>query len=133
MTDNNQLEQQRANEAAEVNAATQIKDLICQALSEKKAYNITVLKVNHLTILADYFVICSAKSTTQVKALGENVEKVLAENGLEPQHKDGYTEGRWVALDYGSVIAHIFHDETRVLYALEQLWNDGANMEKYEG
>lgn len=133
MTDNNQLEQQRANEAAEVKAATQIKDLICQALSEKKAYNITVLKVNHLTILADYFVICSAKSTTQVKALGENVEKVLAENGLEPQHKDGYTEGRWVALDYGSVIAHIFHDETRVLYALEQLWNDGANMEKYEG
>ncbi len=111
----------------------EMKEIICKQLDEHKAVDITVLDVEHLTVMTDYFVICTAKSTKQVKALAEFVEDKLKKEGILPSHTDGMTEGKWAVLDYGGVIVHIFNDETRMFYCLEKLWSDGKNMQKYVG
>lgn len=110
----------------------EIKTAICRALSDKKGEDITILDVKELTVLADYFIICSGKSAPQVRALAENVdEKLSKELGVEPLHRDGVTEGRWIVLDYGNIIVHIFRDDTRMIYCLEKLWGNDNNIEKY--
>ncbi len=110
----------------------EMKDIICRELDEHKAVDITILDVAHLTVVADYFVICTAKSNKQVKALAEFVEDKLEEYGIEAIHRDGLTEGKWAVLDYGGVIVHVFNDETRMFYCLEKLWADGKNVYKYD-
>ena len=100
----------------------QLKDLIINALEDKKAEDIVALNVAERTILADFFIICSGKSTTQVKALAENVEEKLEAEGIFATRKEGLREGRWAVLDYGSVIVHVFNSDTRDFYALEKLW-----------
>jgi ribosome-associated protein len=98
---------------------------IAEILEQKKAMDIVVLDISKLTIITDYFIIASGRSETQVKALYREVEEKMEEQGLEPRHKDGYQGGRWVVLDYGDVIVHIFHHEERGFYSLERLWADG--------
>ena len=110
----------------------EMKDIICAELDEHKAVDITILDVAHLTVMTDYFVICTAKSNKLVKALAEFVEEKMSENGVEPTHTDGLGEGKWAVLDYGGVIVHIFNDETRMFYCLEKLWADGKNVTKYK-
>lgn len=106
---------------------------ICKFLSEKKAYGIVYIDVESKTSLCDYFIICSGRSATQVKALAENVdEKMEKEHGLTPRRKEGVREGRWAVLDYEDVIVHIFNDEERDFYRLERLWEDGKNLTRYE-
>lgn len=103
--------------------------LICKILSNKKASSIVYIDVEKKSSLCDYFVICSGRSTTQVKSLAENLEEKLSkEKGEEPRRKDGAREGRWAVLDYGDVIVHIFNDEERDFYRLERLWEDGDNL-----
>ena len=109
----------------------EIKNAICKELDERKAVDITVLNVAHLTVLADYFVICTARSNKQVKALAEYVEEKMEENGVPVLRSDGVREGKWAALDFGSVIVHVFNDDTRMFYCLEKLWTDGENVEFY--
>ena len=109
----------------------ELKDSICELLDEHKAVDITILNVEHLTVMTDYFVVCTAKSNKQVKALAEMLEEKLEEQGEKPNHEDGLRDGKWAVLDYGSVIVHIFNDETRMFYCLEKLWTDGKNVEKY--
>lgn len=112
----------------------ELSEKICGLLDSKKAEDITVLSVEHLTIIADYFVIATARSTAQAKALEEVVEEKLSkEDGIEPLRVDGVKEGRWVVIDYGGVIVHVFNDETRVMYCLDKLWADGNNVTKYKG
>lgn len=106
---------------------------ICKILDEKKGADITVLHVEKLTVLADYFIIASGHSSTQVKALADNVYEKLKEKETPALRTEGFTSGRWAVLDYGSVIVHIFNDESRMFYCLEKLWSDGENLIKYEG
>ena len=96
-----------------------------KALSSKKALDIKVLKVDDLTILANYFVIASASSTTQVKALADEVEYQLAQKGVKPKGIDGSPSNNWIVLDYIDVIVHVFQEEAREFYQLEHLWADG--------
>lgn len=109
----------------------EIKDLVCKAAADKKAKDIVVIKVEHLTTLADYFVICSGRSAPQVKGIANNIDDEIAKLGMEPLRREGIAEGRWAALDYGSVIVHIFHEEARSVYCLDKLWSDGSNLENY--
>lgn len=109
----------------------EIKNAICKELDDRKAVDITVLNVAHLTVVADYFVICTARSNKQVKALAEYVEEKMEDEGVKPLRSDGLRDGKWAVLDYGSVIVHIFNDDTRVFYCLEKLWSDGDNVEFY--
>ncbi|MCM1545938.1 MAG: ribosome silencing factor [Clostridiales bacterium] len=106
---------------------------ICKILSDKKAYGIVYIDVESKSSLCDYFVICSGRSSTQVKSLAENLEEKLEkECGLSPRRREGVREGRWAVLDYEDVIVHIFNDEERDFYRLERLWEDGKNLTKFE-
>ncbi len=106
---------------------------ICKYLSEKKAYSIVYIDVESKTSLCDYFVICSGRSSTQVKSLAENLdEKLEKEFSLTPRRREGVREGRWAVLDYEDVIVHIFNDEERDFYHLERLWENGTNLTRYE-
>lgn len=100
-------------------------DMICKFLSEKKANDIVKIYVADKTIIADYFVIASARSSTQVKALSEYVEEFVENNGGEVRRTEGVTEGRWAVIDAGDIIVHIFNDEQRLFYHLERIWGDG--------
>lgn len=104
--------------------------MAAKALSEKKGKEIQVLEIADLTTLADYFVIATGSSNTQINALVDNVEKVLTEQaGEEPLHREGYRGGTWVLLDYGCIAIHVFNGEAREFYGLERLWRDGKPMD----
>lgn len=99
----------------------------CEALLEKKGKDVQVLHIEHLTTLTEYFVICSATSTTQVKALADNVEwRMKNDHGVMPHHTEGFESAQWILLDYSSVLVHVFMPEAREFYKLENLWKDGA-------
>ena len=104
--------------------------LAARALSDKKGKEIQALEIADLTTLADYFVLGTGSSNTQINALVDNVEKVLHEEaGEDPLHREGYRGGTWVLLDYGCVVVHIFNDEARKFYSLEHLWADGEEVD----
>lgn len=105
---------------------------ICKFLSEKSALDIRVVEIAGMSDLADYFVICSGRSMPQVKALFDHLEEQMERLGKFALHKEGMSEGRWIAADYGDVIVHIFHKDTREIYALDTLWNNGGNVTAYE-
>lgn len=100
-------------------------EIAVKALDNKKATKITALKVGDLTILGNYFVIASASSTTQVKALADEVEYRLGQAGVTPKSIEGAQSRNWIVLDYIDVIVHVFLEETREFYQLEHLWADG--------
>lgn len=97
-------------------------------LYKKKGKEIRILKVDDITVMADYFVICTGTSNTQLKALAGEVEFQLGEMGIQPLHTEGYGSSNWVLLDYGSVIVHVFYKDTRDYYNLERLWADGTEI-----
>jgi ribosome-associated protein len=101
----------------------QLKDKIVSLLDDKKAADIVTLDVAKQTSIADYFVIASGRSATQVRALAAHVDETLGKEGIPPLRKEGIRDGKWVAIDYGTVIVHIFLEETRKYYQLEALWN----------
>ena len=100
-----------------------------RALDAKKGRDIKLLETGELTTLADYFVICSATSTTQIKALADACEKALKDAGEPPPHIEGHRGGTWVLLDFSSVVVHIFNEEARKFYDLERLWSDAVPMD----
>lgn len=104
---------------------------ICQILYNKKALDIRAMYVQDKTIVADWFVVCSGRSIPQVKTLCDELEDKMAEEGLFVRRKEGYQEGRWVVLDFGDVLVHIFHPEERTYYNLERLWDSGDNVILY--
>ena len=97
-----------------------------QALDDKKARDITVLKTEKVTSLADYFIIATASSSTHGKTLVEETEKQLSEAGEPPLRREGYRSESWVLLDFGCVVVHVFLEETRKFYNLERLWSDAT-------
>lgn len=88
-----------------------------------------VLDLSGLTVIADYFVICSGESTTQVKAIAEFIEQEFAKTGMKLLGMEGLDYSHWVLLDYGDVIVHVFEKETREYYGLEKLWMDAKALE----
>ena len=100
-----------------------------KALDSKKGQDIKLLETGHLTTLADYFVLCSATSTTQIKALADVCEKMLKDAGEPPHHVEGHRGGTWVLLDFSSVVVHLFMDEARQFYDLERLWKDAVDVD----
>ena len=99
---------------------------IAQVLYDKKAQDIVALHVGHLTVITDYMVIASGRSTLQTRALAEEVDDQMAQAGVPLRSREGFNEGRWIVLDYGTVLVHIFHPEDRQYYHLERLWEDGG-------
>jgi ribosome-associated protein len=111
---------------------TELKDFICKLLDDKKGVDIIGINVNGKTILCDYFILATGTNVQHVKALCDHVlEETAKRFGLRPKTREGYADGRWIVLDYGDVVAHIFNEETRLFYYLERLWQNGDNIEKY--
>ncbi len=99
-----------------------------KALNAKQAKDVILLRTSDVTVLADYFVICTATSSTHVKTLTDEVDKVLSEQGEPPLRREGYRGGGWILLDFGCVIVHIFQQEMREFYNLEHLWSDAEEV-----
>ena len=93
----------------------------------KKAEDVRVLNVSQITIIADYFIIASGRSDVHVKSLCDDIEKYMEAHGMQRLRIEGYREGRWVVIDYGDILIHIFHRNEREFYGLERLWMDGDN------
>ena len=111
-------------------SAKELALLAARALADTKAKEIQALEIGDLTTLAEYFVIATGSSNTQINALVDNVEKVLHEEaGEEALHREGYRGGTWVLLDYGCIAVHVFSSEAREFYGLERLWRDGKPLD----
>jgi len=103
--------------------------LAANAALDKKATNLDILAVGKLTSIADYFVICSAGSERQAQAIADNVlDSLKEEMGVKPLLVEGTTPGRWVLLDFGDFIVHIFTEDVRRFYGLERLWGDAPSV-----
>ena len=107
--------------------AFDILKIAANALNAKKARELNAVKVADLTVLAEYFLMCTATSSTHVRALADEVEEKLNESGVTPHHIEGKTTG-WIVLDYGSVIIHVFSRDQREFYALDKMWSDGEQV-----
>ena len=105
---------------------------IVTSLDTHKADNIQVIGVAGLTSITDYFVIANGSSNTQVKALADYVEDELKKAGVSPLRVEGYASASWVLMDYGSVVVHVFREDTRQFYDLERLWKDGTQLDVQE-
>lgn len=100
-------------------------DKAVEILEGKKARDLDVIDISGVSILADCFIICSGTSTTHIRTLADELELKMAEAGYDVLHREGYDSARWILLDYGEVVVHIFHEEDRSFYKLERLWSDG--------
>ena len=101
--------------------------IAAKALDEKKGKEISAIEITDLTTLADYFVIATGGSNTQINALCDAVEKAMKEQA--PLHREGHRDGTWVLLDYGCLAVHVFSQEAREFYDLERLWSDGKPLD----
>lgn len=101
-----------------------IAEFIVSVLDTKKARNIKLLHVEKQTVIADYFIICSGTSRTQVKSLADEVEYKMSGVGIEPLHIEGGRGDSWILLDYGAVIVHVFGSDARDFYDLEKLYDE---------
>ena len=102
--------------------------LLAKTLDSKKGQDIKVLETGALTTLADYFVICTATSTTQIKAMSDACEEAMEKNGERVHHIEGHRGGTWLLMDFSAVVVHIFMDEARKFYDLERLWGDAEEI-----
>ncbi len=107
--------------------AFEILKIAANALNAKKAKELNAVKVSEITVLAEYFLMCTATSSTHVRSLADEVEEKLSEAGVQPHHIEGRTTG-WIVLDYGSVIIHVFSRDQREFYALDKMWGDGEQV-----
>ncbi|MGI8872633.1 MAG: ribosome silencing factor [Candidatus Limnocylindria bacterium] len=101
---------------------------IVEVASDKKASDIVMLRTAELTTMADYFVICSGRTDRQVQALAGAIIGELRDEGLRPMGVEGKANARWILIDYGSVIVHVFGSEERDFYGLERLWSNAVQV-----
>lgn len=109
----------------------QMVELAAKAASDKKANEILIMDLQGLSNVTDYFLIASANSTTQAQAIADNIDKEMSKAQIAPLRTEGYREARWILLDFGDIVAHIFIEEDREFYNLERLWAD-APVQAYD-
>ena len=98
------------------------------ALEDKKAEDIKIIDISHISVMADYFIIASGNSRNQVQAMIDNVEDTLGKQGMTPKQVEGYQNANWVLMDYRDIIVHVFDKENRLFYDLERIWKDGKTI-----
>lgn len=103
--------------------------LAATAAEDKKAQSVTVLDIQGLSVFADYFVICHGNSQTQVQAIVTGIKEKLNEEGIQVRGIEGFRDARWVLVDLGDVVVHVFHRDERDFYDLERLWRDAPRIE----
>jgi len=99
-------------------------DRIVELIFSKKGYDVKILDLRSLTTITDYFIICTGDSDTQVKAIADEVDKQMREEGVRSWHTEGYRSLNWVLIDFVDIVVHVFKKESREFYSLEKLWGD---------
>lgn len=102
-----------------------------KAADDKRAENIMVLNMKGISLVADYFMICHGNSDKQVQAIAREIKDMAEENGFNIKRMEGFDEARWILIDLGDIVAHVFHRDERSYYNLERLWGD-APLENIE-
>ena len=105
---------------------------MAQILDNRKAEDIVLIDVKGITIIADSFIICSGRSSTHIKTLADELEEQMAKRGIFKTRIEGYQEARWIVMDFGDILVHIFHNDERKFYDIERLWKSQDNFENYE-
>ena len=103
----------------------QMAKVAVEALKEKKGYDVKVIDISEISILADYFIIANGSNANQVQAMVDNVEEQMYKAGFDDPKVEGYNNASWILLDYNDVVLHVFDEESRSFYNLERLWRDG--------
>ncbi|MGD8188980.1 ribosome silencing factor [Brevibacillus ginsengisoli] len=98
--------------------------LVVKAAEDKKAEKLVVMDISNLSVIADYFIICNGNNERQVQAIVNEIREQAHKNGYDVKGIEGINEGRWVLIDLGDVVVHVFHREEREFYNLERLWSD---------
>lgn len=99
---------------------------IYDSLDEKKGIDIKVIDISSISIISDYFIIAGGNNDKQVQAMADEVYDMLAKDNIHPSHIEGYKNAKWVLMDYGNVVVHIFNQDDRAFYDLERIWSDGS-------
>jgi len=103
--------------------------LALAALEDKKAFDVVLLDISKVASFASYFLMCSRDSSRQIQAIADEVGKKLKENGIRPNHIEGYRHAEWVLMDYVDLVVHVFSKNARAYYDLERLWRDGKRLD----
>ncbi len=101
---------------------------VVKAIKEKKGTNIIILQMKDLSALTDYYVLANGNSRVQTQAIADEIKDEIAKTGISFARREGYAEGRWILLDFGNVIVHVFQEEEREFYSLERLWGDALRI-----
>ncbi|MCR4903682.1 MAG: ribosome silencing factor [Butyrivibrio sp.] len=99
--------------------------LAIKALEDRKGEDIRVIDISEISALGDYFIIANGTNISQIQAMTDNVDMVLGKAGYVPKNIEGYESAKWVLMDFGDIIIHIFDKENRLFYNLERIWKDG--------
>ncbi len=102
--------------------------LIIEAIEDRNGDDTQIIDLDGISIIADTFIITSANNERKVNAIAEHIDEKLSENGIEPIGIEGKNNGRWILMDYGDTVVHIFHEEDRAFYNLERLWKESNNI-----
>lgn len=108
----------------------EIAKLAIDALEDKKAEDIRIIDISHISTIADYFIIAHGSNKSQIQAMADNVSEVLSRNGCHLRQTEGYQNANWILMDFQDIIIHIFDRENRLFYDLERIWRDGVFVEK---
>lgn len=117
----------KANPVTDADIAERVRRAV-HAAEDKKAVDLKVLDLAAVSDFTDYFLIMSGTSDRQVQAIADAVDETLRSDKVRPLHAEGYNSGRWVLLDYGDFIVHVFDEDTRRFYGLERLWADAPEV-----
>ncbi len=104
-------------------------DKAIKVLDDKKAFEIRMIDISEVSVMADYFIIASGNNKNQIQMLSDEVDACLSKAGLQLKQIEGYENANWVLLDFGDIIVHIFDKENRLFYDLERIWRDGKTVE----
>lgn len=127
--DNNEMPAQKVGGVLEKPTTGEEKARLCAQLAEdNKAQELVLLDVSGFASFADFFIICSGRSSRQAQGIADKVEAGLRDRGIKPLGVEGKGEGQWVLMDYGDVIVHIFYEPVRNLYDLESLWSEAKRV-----
>lgn len=103
-------------------------NLAAKACDDKRAEDIVALDMEHISLIADYFLICHGNNERQVQAIARDVKETMEENGISIKRMEGFEQARWILVDIGDIVCHIFHKDERTYYNLERLWGDAPRL-----
>lgn len=108
----------------------QLMNVVVNAVEDKKAMNVTTLNLTGISLVSDYYIICHGNSETQVQAIASEAKKQAEKNGATVRGVEGFDTARWVLVDIGDVVVHVFHRDEREYYNIERLWSDAKVVER---